>query len=263
MWCVCLCTSPSSRLCRNLFTAFLFVMEVSSHQQLDYVAAGFVVLIFVWILSLLLNKRWPKNVHGAFSYHGFNTTTNPLYFFLLISFLSFPFYLFSLFFFICHPFLQPLPTLCALCLPFLSLVTSLLSVLSLPFSCFFYLSWSLCFSLSSGSPSSQSLYVWLPQRHLLHAALSAFGSGQDTAPDSAEQCQAGVCVQNTHHKHISPFSTYIISPSVLLLFFLLHVFSIWRWPTYTRHIWQNNKHTLHGGTEFAGSSSLNLLLWPI
>uniref|UniRef100_A0A3Q1EWE0 Solute carrier family 25 member 38 n=1 Tax=Acanthochromis polyacanthus TaxID=80966 RepID=A0A3Q1EWE0_9TELE len=46
-----------------------------------------------------------------------------------------------------------------------------------------------------GSPSSQSLYVWLSQRHLLNAALPAFGSDQDTTADPAEQCQAGSFVR--------------------------------------------------------------------
>lgn len=60
---------------------------------------------------------------------------------------------------------------------------------------------SLCLSLSSGSPSSQSLYVWLPQWHLLYTPLPAFGSGEDTTADPAEQCQARVCVHTHSHRY--------------------------------------------------------------
>ncbi|XP_035856282.1 mitochondrial glycine transporter B-like isoform X3 [Sander lucioperca] len=46
-----------------------------------------------------------------------------------------------------------------------------------------------------GSSSSQSLFVWLSQRHLLYTTLPASGSGQDTAADPTEQCQTGSFVR--------------------------------------------------------------------
>lgn len=168
--------------------------------------SGFLMQMFVWDNvclrgSVAFNKRRPmsrKMLNGAFSRYAFYTVTNPLYFSLphllspyhpTLSFLSIiliPLYI---------PLLLLLSrsTLCALCPPFLSSVTSL----SLPFPpspLSLLPSLYLSLSSSSGSPGSQSLYVWLSQRHLLYAALPAFGSGQDTAADPAEQCQAGVCV---------------------------------------------------------------------
>lgn len=78
-------------------------------------------------------------------------------------------------------------------------------------------------SSSSGSSSSQSLHVWLSQRHLLHAALPAVGSGQDAAADPAEQCQAGVCT----HCADTYFIKYMhMEPPALSLFPPLHVLSL-------------------------------------
>lgn len=148
----------------------------------------------------------------AFSYDAFYTVTNLLYFsllhFMFISSAS----LLSVFFLF-------LSTLCLLCHFLLSPFSFLSSLCNCPVVFFFPsvylpppLSLSVC--LSSGSPSSQSLYVWLSQWNLLHAALPAFGSGQDTAADAGEQCQARVSANITGIHSLS-FSLSVSSLSFI------------------------------------------------
>lgn len=119
---------------------------------------------------------------------------------------------------------------------------------------------SLCLSLSSGSPSSQSLYVWLPQWHLLYTPLPAFGSGEDTTADPAEQCQARVCAHihtDTQWEHFTCMyirHVYITMP-LILSFFLS--------PSLFLTLTHSHTHTKHKRTKSSGSASLNLLVWPI
>ena len=69
----------------------------------------------------------------------------------------------------------------------------------------------LCLSLPSGSPGSQSLYVWLSQWNMLHPALPASGPGQDPPADPSQQHAAWVSslqlaqstpLQHSPHFHI-------------------------------------------------------------
>lgn len=118
-----------------------------------------------------------------------------------------------------------------------------------------------CLSLSSGSPSSQSLYVWLPQWHLLYTPLPAFGSGEDTTADPAEQCQARVCAHTftqIHSENISPACTSDMCTSPCLWFYPFFLS-----PSLFLTLTHSHTHTKHKRTKSSGSASLNLLVWPI
>lgn len=207
------------------------------------------------------DHRSEKCQNDTFWHHAFYTLTNP-YFFVLspVSFSSSSL-LIILNYLYAHPsFFSPYP----LCVLFLSI----------PSPSFLFVCLSVSLSSSSGSPSSQSLHVRVCQRHLLDATLPAFGSGQDTTADLAEQCQARVCVHMHIHKTCvwpckQTHSTQYISKMPLALSISLSSFFLTlthtqhaQWDA-IRHLWKNPHKDIHTAWVQNFFGSLNLLLWLI
>ena len=83
-----------------------------------------------------------------------------------------------------------------------------------PGSCSLAEIFSLCFL--KGSPSYQSLHVWIPQWNLLHSAVPASRPDQDPPANAAEQHAAWVslCELNTlklAHVHLYYFNKQILN----------------------------------------------------
>lgn len=235
-WVNCLYTSPSSPLCRNLASALcyrvFYCSENVTQTYLDFnpksnscIFMMWYFLCFVKLFLCIVVWEWIYTDFSAIQQevtsgeedaerHIFLVILFTLWLILYISFcfISLVCFLSLSSFLVRHFFLTSLPRLSSRwfspILPFPRLSVGLHR--------------PSCLSLSSGSPSSQSLYVWLPQWHLLYTPLPAFRSGEDTTADPAEQCQARVCAHTftqIHSENISPACTSDTCTSPCLWFY--------------------------------------------